>query len=168
MIEDDHLAGDAPDVVSLRGWWWILNGALLGVAWLAANLAYSIVAVAGGEAGYSGAGWQPYLRYPIEDLVLDTPLIAVGAIPVLLVAWNTRNEWSGRRKHGRILAASFLVPVPHLLVASAPDVLMHTRSVLWFGVFVALAGLLVHPPPEEVPDGESSSVLRLEDWGGGR
>lgn len=167
-IDGDHLAADAPEVVPIRGWWWILNGAMLGVAWLAANLAHDLFAAAGGDAGYSGAGWETYLRYPVEDLVFDAPLIAVGAIPVLLVAWNARSEWPGWKRRGLILAASFLVPVPHLFVLDGPGVLTETRNVIWFGVFLVLAGLLIHPPPEEVADGESSSVLRLQDWGGGR
>ncbi len=165
---DDRRPADGREVIPIQGWWWIANGGLVAVAWLAANLAYGISAAAGGDAGYSGSSWQTYVRYPVEDFVLDGPLIAVGAIPVLLVAWYSRKEWASWKERGLILAASFLVPVPHLFVTGDLAVMKEPRNLIWFGVFVLLAGVLVHPQPEGAEDGGSSSVQRLQDWGATR
>ena len=130
MSEDEQVAS---------GRWWGRNVVAIASSLLLANLVYTVLEASSGTSGYTKLSPWDFLIFPVEDLLFDAPVFALGAIPLLLAAWYMPRYWQSAKQRVAIAALALVVPLPHLIVAGDIHAVVTQRNLVWMAVlYVAL------------------------------
>lgn len=149
----------------VTGRWWRRNVVAIASSLLLANFVYTVLEASSGTSGYTRLSPWDFVIFPVEDLLFDVPVFALGAIPLLLAAWYMPRYWQSVKQRAAIAALALVVPIPHLIVAGDIHAVVTQRNLVWLAVLYVALTVSIQPWVRYESDSDDVMIdVRLRNW----